>query len=69
MFIQTVMASKARKFVILSKVLSECIRSKASIYLSKTDVNSNSAAVGTTDLRLANWFANVVSKTTSRGLY
>ena len=54
---------------ILSEVLSECIRSKASVYSSKTDVNSNSVAVGTSDLRLANWFANIVSKTTSHSLY
>ena len=49
--------------------MSECIRSKASVYSSKTDVNSNSDAVGTTDLRLANWFVNIVSKTTSHSLY
>ena len=53
----------------LSEVLSECTRSKASVYSSKTDVNSNSVAVGTTGLRLANWFANIVSKTTSHSLY
>lgn len=42
---------------------------KRSVYLSKTDVYSNCDAVGTTDLRLANCFANTMSKAPSNSLY